>query len=758
MLPSGPDALLAARLVEAAMQAGPAGLVFVARGEARALRLHRAALALAPAALEVLLLPGWDVPPYDRAGPSRAVHGQRMATAAALMRDRSGPCLLLLPAEAAMQRLGQPAEDLVLSVGAELDAEGLEAALQDLGYRFDERVDEPGEAAIHGSTLDLYPAWAVEEAAWRIRHEDGRIAGIDRYDPLTQRSLDQAIPELRLGPAREDPAQGTAPLALLPQAGIVLDQGVEEALRQRRAEVAEGFAARIAQAEAPPPDQLYLDEPAWAAGLEGREVLRVGGVADDAVPPRFAGKPRPEQAFLRWAETQLRDGRRLALAGGEERVPRRLLARLGQDPAAAAPPDWPALLATPPGTLAWWPAAPDERGLLAPEAAVIPLPAIRADLPGSASGPAPGPGAVQGVLPDAQEDLGPGDAVIHLDHGLAELCGVETVASGEARQDCLRLRFAGDSFRLVPFEDLPRIWRYGAEAGAVALDRLDGSSWVKRRAEAEAALRRSAEALLEQMRAREAAKAPVLRAPEEADAAVAARFRHEPTPGQAAAIAATLADLASGRPMDRLVCGDVGFGKTEVAIRAAAAAALAGRQVALLAPTTVLVRQHLETFRRRFAGLPVRIEALSRLSPPAEARATRAAIAAGEVAIAIGTQALAAKSVRFRDLGLLIIDEEQRFGAREKASLARLRGAPCNPPWSGCATSASSPRRRRAASPCARCGRRRRIRCWRAPCGGRRRGAGSPSWSARASRISRPCGSVWNAWSGTSPWSRRMAG
>ncbi|MFC7544447.1 DEAD/DEAH box helicase [Siccirubricoccus deserti] len=145
------------------------------------------------------------------------------------------------------------------------------------------------------------------------------------------------------------------------------------------------------------------------------------------------------------------------------------------------------------------------------------------------------------------------------------------------------------------------------------------------------------------------------------------------TEDQDTATAAVLADLAAGRPMDRLVCGDVGFGKTEVALRAAAAAALSGHQVALLAPTTVLVRQHLESFRRRFEGLGIRVEALSRLTPPAEARAIRAAIAKGEVQIAIGTQALAAKSVRFHNLALLIIDEEQRFGVQQKAQLQRLR-------------------------------------------------------------------------------------
>jgi transcription-repair coupling factor (superfamily II helicase) len=256
--------------------------------------------------------------------------------------------------------------------------------------------------------------------------------------------------------------------------------------------------------------------------------------------------------------------------------------------------------------------------------------------------------------------------------GSVALAGVETLDTGEARQDCVKLDYAGGTSVLVPMHEMDRIWRYGAEASGVTLDKPGGDAWPRRRAEAEREAGRSAERLLQRLAERERARAPALVPPPGAMARVEAGFRHEPTPDQASAIAATLQDLAQERPMDRLVCGDVGFGKTEVALRAAAAAALAGRQVALLAPTTVLVRQHLDGFRRRLAPLGIRVEALSRLTPPAEARAVRDALAKGEVGIAIGTQALAATSVRFRDLALVIVDEEQRFGTRQKAALTRL--------------------------------------------------------------------------------------
>ncbi len=667
-----PEGLLAACLVRRMGEAGEAGLVFVARSEGRAARLHRMVRALAPEDAPVSLLPGWDCLPYDRVSPSRAVMGQRMALAAGLP-----PGLLIASVEAIGQRLPRVAERLRLARGEALDAEGLRRDLLRLGYALDQRVDEPGEAALHGDVIDLWPA--AGEAAWRLRLGAGRIAGIHRLDILSQRSLETEIEALELGPASEvvlaedDPllearppglehalaehaAALVAPLALLPQATVLLDAGAEAALDQRRAEVAEAFRTRIALGPTgSPPEALHCGEEL----LEGRRVERVAP-GEGAAPPRFAEAEDPEAAFLDYAEAQRAAGRRIAIAGGRGRGARRLALRLGEPVTVA---DWPALLALPPGGIALIEA--DLPGFEAEAASLVPYASIRA---------AGGAGRDRGAeaLFAASARLQPGDAVIHLDHGLGALEGVEQVDTGEARVDCLRLRYA-DATQIVPFDELDRIWRYGAEAEGLSLDRLGGEAWPKRRAEAEAAVAGSARALLGLVQAREASRAPVLRPPAEEFARLAARFPHELTEDQAAAINAVLGDLASGRPMDRLVCGDVGFGKTEVAIRAATVAALGGHQVALLAPTTVLVRQHLGSFRRRFAGFGLRIEALSRLTPAAEAREIKAAMARGEVAIAIGTQALAAKDIRFRDLALLIVDEEQRFGAAQKEQLKRLR-------------------------------------------------------------------------------------
>jgi transcription-repair coupling factor (superfamily II helicase) len=687
MLPAEPEALLAARLVDHAL-AAPRGIVLVARGEARAARLARAVRALAPAALGTGWLPAWDCLPYDRVSPSASVMAARLALAGGAV-----PRLLVLSVEAAMQRLPRPAPALALSVGDEAAPDRLQARLGGLGYRVDDLVDEPGEAALRGGILDVFDP--ARDSAWRIRFEAERIAAIAPYDPASQRSQDQPTERVAIGPASElalpeDHALAVArppglehwlpafapdlvgPLDLAPDAAVLLDAGAEEAAARRAADVAEAFRLRIASAARPglpplpPPDALHLDAEAWAALLRVRGAAPLGDAADAALPD-FAAARDPDAALRRFAQGVLARGGRVALAGGIGHGARRLASRLGRG-APELVDGWPGLRAAPPGSVALLREAPGAAGFVAEDAALVPFAAIR-------PGAAPPPGERVAVAALAPAALQPGDAVIHAVHGLGALAGVEPVEAGEATTDCLRLDYAEGASRLVPFDELPLLWRYGATAASVTLDRLDGAAWPKRRAEAEAAAQREARALLDLLRARDALRAPAIAAPEAATRRVAAGFPFEPTPDQASAITATLGDLAGQRPMDRLVCGDVGFGKTEVAIRAAASAALAGRQVAIVAPTTVLVRQHAALFRRRLEPLGIRVAALSRLTPAAEARAVRAGIAAGEVQVAIGTTALAAKGVRFRDLALLVLDEEQRFGAREKAQLAKLQEA-----------------------------------------------------------------------------------
>jgi transcription-repair coupling factor (superfamily II helicase) len=690
-----PEALLAARLLEQAAAAGPAGLIFVARSENRANRLHRAAAALAGPEVEALLLPAWDCLPYDRVSPSRAVMGARMAVVARLAKPARAARLLVASVEAATQRLPRAADPgVTLEAGAPLDAEALRARLERLGYDLDDSADEPGEVAVRGAVIDIFTASGEAGLAVRVQHDEGRITSLRPYDPATQRSADEVetaavgqaselvLPEdsdtqRRPGLEHALPAfcpDLAAPADLLPGAALVLDPEVEELLRQRAADVAEAFRTRLAlrppspdEPQLEPPGRLYLDEAAWRAATAGREVgtLEPGG-APHAEAPDFLAEEEPEEAFAEFLETALERRQRVALVGRGRTVA--ALARLAAERLGVEPqrlPGWLALRAAPPGTFALLDGELDE--VFAMEAAVV-VPAAKVRPPRRARGEAGGVSALAEAVPGLQ----PGDAVIHFAHGLGELRGVEPVDIGDSKLDCLRLGYAADTARLVPFDELDQVWRYGAAAEHVSLDRLGGDAWGKRRAEAEAQVAATAKRMLRLAREREKATAPVLRPPRDAYARFADRFPHPLTPDQASAIADTLRDLSSGKPMDRLVCGDVGFGKTEVALRAAAAAALAGKQVAVLAPTTVLARQHLETFRKRFAGFGLEIGSLSRLTPPAEAKETKASLAAGEVQIAIGTHALSAKGVRFRDLGLVVIDEEQRFGTRQKASLRKL--------------------------------------------------------------------------------------
>ncbi len=423
----------------------------------------------------------------------------------------------------------------------------------------------------------------------------------------------------------------------------------------------------------PPPDRFYMSDSDWADHLARRDVVSVettsgeDGSSSRAVPS-FATSAKPVQAFAAFVEGELKAKRRVALAGGDKdlrALSRRVREAVGLEPTVAA--NWAAVAGAQPGAVLALPLDLDG-GFVDEEAGVTVVTAV--DLFGSRARGVANHHALQAIPDDAE--FGIGDAVIHLDRGMGVLQGLESVETEvSAAVDTIRLAYADDDTLMAPVDELDRIWRYGA-GDAVGLDRLDGEAWPKRRARIEGEIAETAQRLVALTREREARSAPKLIAPSRDYERFVARFPFSETPDQLRAIGDVLADLASGRPMDRLVCGDVGFGKTEVALRAAAAVALAGKQVAIVAPTTVLVRQHLQTFRRRFAGLGVEVGHLSRLVRPAEARAVKAGLADGTVDIVIGTHALTGQGVAFKDLGLVVIDEEQRFGLAHKRKLRDL--------------------------------------------------------------------------------------
>lgn len=269
--------------------------------------------------------------------------------------------------------------------------------------------------------------------------------------------------------------------------------------------------------------------------------------------------------------------------------------------------------------------------------------------------------------------LSKSDFVVHVDHGIGQFEGLRTITVNEAPHDCLLLVYQGGDKLYLPVENIELLSRYGSDVAGVQLDKLGGSGWQARKAKLKQRIRDIAEQLIKTAAARALKSGDILAPTDGLYDEFCARFPFDETDDQANAINAVLDDLAAGRPMDRLVCGDVGFGKTEVALRSAFVAVMSGKQVALVVPTTLLARQHYQTFKERFAGLPVRVEQASRLVSKAALDEAKAGLTSGDVDIVIGTHALLGKAIKFRDLGLLIIDEEQHFGVAHKERLKELR-------------------------------------------------------------------------------------
>jgi transcription-repair coupling factor (superfamily II helicase) len=266
-----------------------------------------------------------------------------------------------------------------------------------------------------------------------------------------------------------------------------------------------------------------------------------------------------------------------------------------------------------------------------------------------------------------------GDVVVHVDHGIARFVGLKAIEAEGVPHDCLELHYAEGAKLFLPVENLELLSRYGSEDTEVELDRLGGGAWQKRKARMRKRILEMAAGLMKIAAARATHAAPKLAPPPGAYEEFCAGFPYDETEDQQAAIEAVLDDMGSGRPMDRLVCGDVGFGKTEVALRAAFAAAINGKQVAVVVPTTLLARQHYKNFATRFARLPVKVAQMSRMVSAAELKATKAGVESGEVDIVVGTHAVLGKGVNFRDLALVVIDEEQHFGVKHKERLKELR-------------------------------------------------------------------------------------
>ena len=690
--PLVPMGALAVALLDLAGRSRP--LVHVARDEHRLEAIAAILRALDPA-VTVAVFPAWDCLPFDRASPSRGVMGARAGVLRWLTDRDNLPGIVLTTAPALIQRVPPPetwAEARVeIRTGDRIEPEAMSAALTRLGYILDDRVDEPGEFAMRGRTLDVFPAAAPLPC--RVEHEAGRVTGIRAYDPVSQRSraetdrlvIDPAT-EIILDPGSEErlrPFTGqehrlarfypalAALLDCVPEACLVVEAGVEARAAAFFEQIADGRESSGAPHE---PDGLYLDPEAWARTVKARRLAAATEAQGaELALPVFFRQSRPSTGFGKALREHLKAGEGVVLTGPER--PLRRLARQAERAAERAAErrvrsvaSWAEAQAARPGEIVAL-AAPIEAGFRVPDLGLTVFAA--ADLYGhhAVAAEARGP-----ALPLGEVELRVGDVAVDRDNGLCVFEGLERVGSGAEASEALRLRFANDDVLMLPVSQADRVWRYGSDPDAVGLDRLASASWTRRHSEAEATIARTARAMVALAESRADARAPVIQASEREMERFAAGFGFTLTPDQAAATEAVLADLASGRPMDRLVCGDVGFGKTEVALRAVAAALFSGRQVALVAPTTVLVRQHVQTLERRLARFGIAVGQLSRLVGPAEAKRVKAGLADGSIRVVVGTHALAGKGIAFADLGLTVIDEEQRFGAKIKDEVRALAG------------------------------------------------------------------------------------
>jgi len=736
--PEGFDARL---LVEELDRAGRP-VVHVARDDKR-LAAMRAALAFFAPDATVIAFPGWDCLPYDRVSPNPDIAAARMATLAALAQGMPNRFILLTTLNAATQRV--PARAVLAEaaftarVGDRIDEAGLRNFLIRMGFSQAPTVTEPGDYAIRGGIVDIYPPG--ESGPVRLDLFGDMLDGARRFDPATQRTT-ETLSTVELAPVSEvildeaaitrfrqnyriefgaagsdDPLyeavsagrkhQGIEHwlpffhdrletlMDYLPDATFCLDDQTTPARLARWEGIVDQYETRrhaldqknrIDTVYKPcPPGLLYLDEAGWDTAVAGHRVLQFRplprasgpGVIDAGgrIGRNFAPERQQENISLFGAladhiQARQRAGQ-VVVASYSEGARERLQGLLEDQGLGDARPVAD-IRDIPDGTGGVWLTvwalehgfegpARDARLTVISEQDVLGDRLIRAPKKRRRA---------ENFLTETQS-LSPGDLVVHVDHGVGRYQGMEVISALGAAHEMLHLEYAEGARLYLPVENVELLSRYGHEEGL--LDRLGGGAWQAKKAKLKQRVREIADRLIRVAAERHLRTAPILDPPHGMWDAFSARFPYQETDDQLRAIEEVLGDMAAGSPMDRLICGDVGFGKTEVAMRAAFVAALSGVQVAVIAPTTLLARQHYKSFAERFRGFPVEVRQLSRFVPAKEAAETRKRIAEGTCDIVVGTHALLAKGVRFKTLGLLVIDEEQHFGVAHKERLKQLR-------------------------------------------------------------------------------------
>ncbi|MDD9708828.1 transcription-repair coupling factor [Seohaeicola sp. SP36] len=725
-----------ARLILKEIERRGAPVIHVARDDKRLAAMQAALRFFAPE-MPVITFPAWDCLPYDRVSPNADISATRMATLAGLVHGMPDRFVLLTTISAAMQRL--PARDVLREaafsarVGGRLDEAALRNFLVRMGFSQAPTVMEPGDYAIRGGIIDIYPPG--EGGPVRLDLFGDVLDGARRFDAATQRTTEKldlvelapvsevildeaAITRFRQNYRIEFGAAGTDdPLYeavsagrkhagiehwlpffhdrletifdYLPQATVTQDDQVTPTRLARWDSIADQYETRrLAMTQKGrmdtvykpvPPGLLYLDDAAWEAATAQTRVMQFNPLAQATGPGvidaggrigrTFAPERQQENlslfaALATHVKARMEKGPVL-IASFSEGARERLDGLISDEGLIGSVHVGDARGIGKHGLhLAAWPL---DQGFEADGLTVI----SEQDVLGDRLIRAPKKRRkAENFLTEAQS-LSPGDLVVHVDHGVGRYLGLEVVTALGAAHECLTLEYAEGSKLYLPVENIELLSKFGHEEGL--LDKLGGGAWQAKKARLKERIREMAERLIRVAAERALRSAPVLEPQHHAWEAFSARFPYMETDDQLRAIEDVLADLGSGNPMDRLICGDVGFGKTEVAMRAAFVAAMSGVQVAVIAPTTLLARQHFKSFAERFRGFPLEVRALSRFVSAKDAQATRDGIARGTVDIVVGTHALLAKGVSFKNLGLLIIDEEQHFGVGHKERLKQLR-------------------------------------------------------------------------------------
>ena len=621
-----------------------------------------------------------------------------------------------------------------LAEGERVERDTLVNLLSANGYQRTDAVHDAGEYAVRGSIVDLYPAG--ETTALRLDFFGDEIETMRRFDPADQRSTG-ATGAFTLMPASEalldeesikrfraryremfganatgDPLYQAVsdgrrlagmehwlPLfedklsSLFEHFGeddvIVRDAGTDGALESRAEAIQDYYTNRSQAMVAEPgsyrplaPSALYLAKKEIQGTIADRpihltttfperasdSVIDFGVEGPRDFSPERAQNANIYEAVVKHVAKLRRDKRKVILASYSVGARERLAGLLDEHGLSSLTlvDNWQAALGA--KTDAALIVLPLDHGFTAPQVAVLTEQDMLGDRLVRRKKRRKSADAFLAEL----AALTPGDLVVHADHGIARYEGLTSIMVGKAPHDCVALSYAGGDKLYVPVENIDVLTRYGSDSERATLDRLGGEAWQRRKARMKDRIREIAGELIKTAALR-ATRPGQVAEPDSSYPSFVDRFPYEETDDQERAIGEVLDDLASGKPMDRLVCGDVGFGKTEVAMRAAFVAAMAGFQVALIGPTTLLARQHYSNFAERLKGFPIEVGRLSRLVPAAEAKATREGIEKGLVDIVIGTHALLSKSLKFKKLGLVIVDEEQHFGVTHKEQLKMLR-------------------------------------------------------------------------------------